>query len=195
MALYAVKNEKELLIAVSKGHQQAFAELFQGYHNQLGEYILLLVANDQLAKEIVQDVFVKIWLNRESLPTIKNFSGYLFILTRNYVLNCLRRQVNERKQMEAFKWDTQNQPLTEIDYLPVGYEKMMDRAIAQLPPQQLTVFHMKKKGKTNSEIAKEMGISPESVKKYHQWAIRAIANFVKKYGELTTLLLGTILIR
>jgi len=186
LPLRPVHNEKELLGAVAKGNEKAFGELFYAYHNQIGEYVLMLTASKELTQEIVQDVFVKIWLNRENLPAVQNFSSYLFILTRNYTLNCIRREVNERKHKEAFELFAvaDEGGMTPENPVP-DYGPVIERAVAQLPPQQQRVFVLKQAGRKNAEIANELGISPESVKKYQQWAVKAIAEFVKSHAELT----------
>jgi RNA polymerase sigma factor (sigma-70 family) len=185
LPLRPVYNEDVLLEAVAKGNEKAFAELFYAYHNQLGEYVQILTNSDELTKEIVQDVFVKIWMNRENLPDVRNFLSYLFILARNYTLNCIRRVVNEKKRKAAFElFAIHNEDVISENAMP-DYDQVIDRAIAQLPPQQQRVFVLKQSGRKNADIASEMGISPESVKKYQQWAVKAIAEFVKSHTELT----------
>lgn len=181
---------------MAKGNEKAFVELFYAYHNQLGEYVLMLTASEDIAQEIVQDIFVKIWMNRDNLAELGNFSSWLFILTRNYTLNCIRRESSERKKKKAFELyairgdDGENSPA-----IPAGYEQVIDRAVAQLPPQQQKVFTLKQAGHKNHEIAAQLGISPESVKKYQQLAIRAISDFVKTHAELGAIFIAMTLLK
>jgi len=58
----------------------------------------MLTASEEMTEEIILDFFVKIWINRHELPGIQNFSSYIFILTRNYTLNTIRKSVNDRKK-------------------------------------------------------------------------------------------------
>lgn len=189
-------KEKELLQAVTKGDKKAFEELFYAYHNQLGEYVLSLTASADMAQEIVQDVFVKIWMNRDCLDTLANFSSWLFILTRNYTLNCMRRNSSERKKKEAFELYAladdggENSPP-----IPTDYEQLIGRAVAQLPPRQQKVFTLKQAGHKNSEIAAQLGISPQSVKKYQQWALKAVTDFVKTHAALSALFTAITLLK
>jgi len=185
-----VHNESELLIEVAEGNEKAFAELFHAYHNQLGEYIMLLTGSMEMAEEIVQDVFVKIWINRETLQSIDNFSSYLFILTRNYTLNCIRKMETDRKRQLSYTTHlvrTGDQDPAAREH-PADHLDIIERAVAQLPPQQQRVFILKREGRKNREIAREMGISPDSVKKYQQWAVKSIAEFVRSHQELGSLL-------
>ncbi len=191
MAIKAVNNERELLEKVSKGNEDAFAELFYAYHNQLGEYVFLLTDSDQITEEIVQDVFVKIWTNREMLPTIEKFTAYLFILTKNYTLNCIRQSVKERKlqneygQMQIVEHDSDELLLANDP----EYQSLIEKAISQLPPQQQKVFILRQQGMKNPEIARNMDISTNSVKKYQQWALKTVTDFVKAHVAFAFLLI------
>ena len=193
MAFRTIINERELLEDVVKSNEDAFAQLFYAYHNQLGEYVFMLIDSEQLAEEIVQDVFVKVWMNREMLLTIDKFTSYLFILTRNYTLNCIRKLVRERKQQEeygktlSFNGSEESFPLLNDP----DYQSLIERAVAQLPPQQQKVFTLRQQGLKNPEIAKQMAISPDSVKKYQQWALKTVAEFVKAHAALSLLLILT----
>lgn len=89
MGLTPVKNEADLLALVAKGDERAFTELFDAYYRQLGEYVYKLTESMEVTEEIVQDVFIKIWLKKEKLPELDNFSYYLFILSKNQTLNHL----------------------------------------------------------------------------------------------------------
>ncbi len=174
------------------GNEKAFAELFYAYHNQLGEYVLLLTNSEEMMEEIVQDVFVKVWLNREVLLKIDKFTAYLFILTRNYTLNCIRKLVKDRKQQEQYGKELLTAELdpeeAEGQFTDAEYQSMIDRAVAQLPPQQQKVFILRQQGLKNPEIAKQMNISTDSVKKYQQWALKSVAEFVKAHAALSVLL-------
>jgi RNA polymerase sigma-70 factor (family 1) len=196
LALRPVHNEKELLQAVAKGNKKAFEELFYAYHNQLGEYVQLLIASEDIAQEIVQDIFVKIWMSRDNLDTLGNFSSWLFILTRNHTLNCIRRQCSERKKKEAFElYAIVDDSGEDSPPIPSDYEHLIGRAVAQLPPQQQKVFTLKQAGHKNNEIAAQLGISPESVKKYQQWALKSVTDFIKTHAELSAVLIAITLLK
>ena len=111
---------------MAKGNEKAFVELFYAYHNRLGEYVLMLTASEEVAQEIVQDIFVKIWMDRHNLAALGNFSSWLFILTRNYTLNYIRKESSELRKKRAFELyaiasgDGEDGP-----QIPCGYEKVI----------------------------------------------------------------------
>jgi len=190
MPIRSIENEKELLLEIAKGNQKAFAGLFNAYNNQLSEYILMITASEEMTEEIILDVFVKIWMNRLDLANIENFSSYIFILTRNYTLNCIRKMVNERKKKDAYTLhlaDDEKYSLNELND-DKDYAEIIEKAVAQLPPQQQKVFILKREGKKNGDIAAELSISPESVRKYYQWAVKSVSGYVKSHIEVSVIL-------
>ncbi|TSJ36421.1 sigma-70 family RNA polymerase sigma factor [Mucilaginibacter corticis] len=186
MPLKSLDNEKDLLMKIAKGDQKAFAVLFEGYHNPLGEYIMTFSVPAEMAEEVILDIFVKIWMNRIELIRIENFSSYLFILTRNHTLNAIRKTVNNRKKQDSYLRHLANEDL----YAAIGtadhekdYTEIVEKAVAQLPPQQQKVFILKREGKKNGDIAMELDISSESVRKYYQWAVKSVSGYVKSHIE------------
>lgn len=180
MALHKLHNETEVLDSVAKGDERAFAKLFYAYHHQLGEFVQLFMRDLEAATEIVQEVFAKVWINRESLPLIKNFDAYLFVLCRNHTLNHIRKQVAERKKYAAYVREIED-PVIEMedgDGSPETY-KLVERAIQLLPPQQQKVFMLRQQGLRNPEISRQLNLSIESVKKYQHLALKFISEFVK----------------
>lgn len=176
MALKPPVNEIDLLARISKGEQTAFAEIFYAYHNQLGEFVLGITRSSELTEEIIQDVFVKIWSNRAKIIEIDSFKSYLFILTRNYTLNAVRKLVNEHRRQDEY--------LAQLSYSDLGntennYLELIENAVSLLPPQQQKVYLLRQQGLKSAAIAQKMNLSPTSVKKYQQWAILAISKFLK----------------
>lgn len=171
-------NEKDLLLQVAQGHEKAFAQLFHRYHHSLGIYIYQLTSSRELTEELVQDVFLKIWTNRQSLVQVENFEAWLFVITRNHTLNCLRKLVRER--MEQKEW----RKLQDPEFFAAGAPdeeqfQLIDQAIRQLPPQQKKVFILSRYRRLKyEEIAQELNLSRETVKSYLQIATSSITKFV-----------------
>src|SRR5678810_238059 len=86
-------NEKELLALIAKGDEIAFSKLFLQFKDRIYSIAFKLTKSTIAAEEIVQEVFLKIWLKRANLTDIENFSAYLFIITRNDVYKSLKQIV------------------------------------------------------------------------------------------------------
>jgi len=179
MALYKLHNESELLNLIATGDEHAFAILFQAYYNQIGEFVQLLTHNMEITEEIVQEVFTKIWINRQSLSQINRFDAYLFILCRNHTLNHIRKLVAERsKQEEYVRVAEKVDKVVDADESK-DYHGLIEKAVRLLPAQQQQVFVLRQQGFKNPEISQQMNLSIESVKKYQYLAMRFIRKFVK----------------
>lgn len=182
------QSEQELLIQIAAGNHAAFRKLFMAYHQQLGMYIYKITNSTDLAEEVVQDVFLKIWLNQEALAGIKNFKAYLFVVSKNHALNCLRKLIKER----ALKNQWENAFINMQEDTDLNeYHELLDKAIDQLPPQQQKVYLLSRHKRLKyAEISGEMNISSETVKKYLQIANASITTYVKQNMESILLLLS-----
>lgn len=190
MSIKPLPNEKELLQKIADGDDRAFAELFRAYLEPLAKYVYTLLESVQMCEEIVQDVFVKIWENRLTLPQLNKFTSYLFILTRNYTLNCIRKMVQDRKHSQLYVEDAINCNTGEdIFKMDQEYQDVLNRAVAQLPPSQQKVLMLRQQGLKTREIAEQMGISTDSVKKYQQWASHSVSKFIKSHAVLSVILM------
>lgn len=171
-------KDHTILSAIARGDERAFSHLFYEYHQPLGHFVYSVTRSHELAEEIIQDVFVKIWEGRAELPAICNFHAYLFIITRNHTLNAIRKQSLLKKKQEAEK-NFAAQSVEEPQVYDDQYEILLQHAVNHLPRQQKKVFLLKQKGLKNADVAYQLNISVHSVKKYQQWAMQAIARFIK----------------
>lgn len=169
-------ENKALLDAVAQNDERAFRAIFDEYHQQLAAFVFSVTRSRELTEEIIQDVFLKIWEERSSLPELKSFNAYLFIVTRNHTLNAIRKLSLVKKKQEAVN----------IHFIQTGeesqvenYYTLLDNAVDQLPLQQKKVYLLRQQGFKNSDIAYQMNISVHSVKKYQQWALQAISRLIK----------------
>jgi RNA polymerase sigma-70 factor (family 1) len=190
MALITIPDQSAILFKIAKGSERAFEELFDHYHNQLGEYVYMVTQSEVLAEEIVQDIFLKIWTNRSMLEEVRDFNSYLFILTRNYTLNALRKTCLEQKKHTQYlieEMEGENDPVSFVDsvFTETDFQILLDRAIIQLPPQQQKVILLRMQGLKNSEIAVRMNLATDSVKKYHHWALKVLKNQLQSLLEVT----------
>ncbi|WP_374948151.1 RNA polymerase sigma factor [Mucilaginibacter sp.] len=185
--------EKDLLLQVARGDEYAFSELFKTYHQQLGTHIYRITESMELAEEVVQDTFLKIWLNREALSNVDNFRAYLFVLSKNHALNCLRKLAKQRLLQLHIE---DNAVVLETPDLAEQneYYHLLDEAIDHLPPQQQKVYLLSRHDRLKyDEIARKMGLSRETVKKYLQVATMSITNFVQSNHNIAPLILIAVL--
>ena len=125
------------------GSEQAFEKIYQLYSTRLYGNLLKLVKSETEAQEILQDVFLKIWENRQRIDREKSFRSYLFKIAENKVYDFFRKVARDKKRA------AQLIALATNEYVPVGEllqsdEKtaMLEKAIDALPPQRQQVFRL-----------------------------------------------------
>jgi RNA polymerase sigma-70 factor (family 1) len=180
--------ENDLLLRVAGGDEHAFSELFNTHHQLLGTHIYRITGSAELAEEVVQDVFLKIWLSRESLAAVQHFRAYLFVISKNHALNCLRKLAKERLRQKTIEENAMALMPEENSGLDTYYS-LLDEAIDHLPPQQQKVYLLSRHKRLKyDEIASQMGLSRETVKKYLQASTHSITNFVQSNMDISAVI-------
>jgi RNA polymerase sigma-70 factor (ECF subfamily) len=172
-------KENELLGLIALGDNNAFTLLFDRYYNKVYSHALTFVKSPQDAEEMVTDIFLKVWNNRQKLPEIKNFKNYLFILSRNYLVSTIRKKVSSTVEMDKDEWLEDILQPDKQYHLKETYEVIL-QGIEQLSPQQNKIFKMSRlDGLTYDEIAKSLCISSRTVK-FH---IILALNYLREYAR------------
>ena len=89
-------TEANLVLSLKEGDMKAFSELFDRYGRRLYHFSMKYFKSPADAEEIVQEVFFKIWSNREELSLLKSFDSYLFTIAKNGILNTIRKSKSEQ---------------------------------------------------------------------------------------------------
>lgn len=174
-----LNEEKEILQQVAQGDERAFRLLFNKYHHKLGSYIYQITKSDELKHEVVQDVFLRIWLNRKALAEIHNFQAYLYVISKNHALNCLKKTAHERALTTHLDTVTYVPPIEETLEDNDRYV-FVDEAIDQLPRQQKLVYLLSRHERLkHAEIAIRLNLSRETVKKYLKISTESITCYIR----------------
>ena len=172
---------KSVITRVSRGDASAFRELFQQFSGKVYGFALKLTHSQSTAEEIVQDVFLKVWMNRVSLESIDNFSAYLYAITKNRTFNILKRLAIEQKVKAEFVRNfRESNSETEETIIYRDYQNILSNAIDRLSPQQTVVYGLcHGEGLKYQEAAEKLQISRLTVKTHMQQAIRNIRSHLK----------------
>lgn len=171
---FTARETNLLLSEVARGNELAFGRLLKKYDSQLNGYIQSFTRSEELTQEMVQDVFLKIWMNRGYLTEIKSFKSYLFVIARNHTYDCLK-QINRKKKKEK-EWVNSGGISFENDEEESAddqhaYERIAQK-VALLPPQQKKIYTLRSEGCSRAEIAEKLNLSQETVKKHLHLAMR-----------------------
>lgn len=191
---HQVIAEAGLLKAIAKGDQEAFTILFENRHAKFYTFALKLTRSKALAEEIIQDVFLNIWINRANLETILNFDAYLNRITRNLSLNALRNIAKDKVLTAELEAD-EHYPDHSTEQLLAYNDTMllMKAAIAKLSPQQQMVYTLcHKEGLTYEQAALKLNIAPSTVHSHMKAALFGLRKHFKKMG-IPLLIVGILL--
>lgn len=187
MAEKEIHNEETLVKELIQGNEKAFRKLFDAYRNDLYKYSLSMVCSEAYAKEIVQDVFLKIWTKRDKLNPELSFKAYIFTITRNKNIKFLKKAANNLKLREEVFYRSQkfSNP-TERYMREADLEVLKQKALDQLPPKRRLIFEMSRNdGKSYEEIAQELGISPNTVRNQISRALETLRDFILNNKDIS----------
>ncbi len=181
-------EEKKVLQLLATGSEYAFAQLFDYYQGKVYGTALKFLKSHELAEEVVQDVFLKIWLKREEMASVERFDAYLFITARNIIFNRIKKAAYEVSvQKEIARNFSEIDDHTENLLRDRQYQKILQEAVNLLPPQQKQVYHLAKvEGLTHEAIAERMQISRLTVKTHMAKALQAIRIYLSHHLHCST---------
>lgn len=178
-------NEQELLLRIASGDQDAYRQIFECYWDKVYGIGLRLTKSPELAKDLAQETFIKIWNNRDKLPAVTNFSAFIFTVSRHLVIDHLRKKVfttSNEEYLTAYFSDDAISPQEKTEYKEL--ENLMNRAIDNLPPQLQQVFRLSRfEGLTHAEIALRMNITRITSKSYMVRALYAIRKYLSQHND------------
>ena len=162
---------------MAAGNEQAFTQLFHQWQPFLCTHIYRITESKELAEEIVQDVFLKIWQTRETLSEIQNFKSFLLVVSKNHAINALQKLAREFQNRE--KWVKEKKDDNAPDPTQ-SYYSLLDEAIDQLTERQRQVYLLHRHERlTYQQIADHLKIGRESVKTHIELAVKHISAYVK----------------
>lgn len=180
-------TEKELLEKLKEGDAFAFEVLFYKYRNKIKGFATKLVPTQIDPDEIVQEVFVKIWLKKEHIDPEKNFLSYLFSIARNLILDHLKSAVNRKLYFveEHFHQDLISEEDAEAQF-PADTEERILSLIQQIPERRREIFCLSRfDGLSYKQIAERLNITENTVDSQ----IRNSLTFLRKeFRKIATLL-------
>lgn len=171
-----IVDEKVLLLQLKAGNERAFEQLYNLYSLRLYGFLLKLVKDDEIAQDLLQDVFIKIWQNRDAFDTGKNFRPYLFRIAENSVVDFFRKVACD-KMLEKKLSLAYSEIYSHIEETIFSRENgvILNQAIEQLPPQCKLVFTLcKLEGKSYKEVSQMLGISVATISNHLQKASQVI---------------------
>ena len=179
----------KILSTLAQDDEASLEKLFNHYYPRLFNFSKSILKLEDGIDDILQEVFVKIWKNRKNISSAATFNSYIFIITRNLLLNELRRQLsfqNTKEEVKRLSLANEYSLSEQIDYQEL--KEKIDAFVEELPDRQKEVFLLSRsEGLSHKEIAEKLGIKPKTVEYHITLAVRCLKEKITGIGILSLL--------
>ena len=170
-----------------EGDIHSFKYFFDKYYDDLCNFVHIYLHDQSLSEEIVQDIFVHFWENKERLSINASVKSYLFSASKFKSLNFLRDTRNRTRIAMEIGRDEPTQVSSDCDNLfsdPGEFKNILDEAFNQLPPKCREIFLLSKQEElSNKEIAERLGISVKTVENQMTIALKKLREYLIPFRE------------
>lgn len=171
--------ERELLLALQQGSRQAFEQIYHIYALRLTAKLIQLVKSEEIAQDLLQDIFIKIWEMRSEIQVDRSFSAFLYTIATNLSYNSFRSAIREQNRLsKLYKNDSYSHIEEDLEFNET--HRLFEEALQQLTTRQREVYTMHKlDGKSYKEISESLQISHSAINQHIQAANKLIKSFMK----------------
>lgn len=183
-------KEKELLNLAARGDEAAFKKLFTACWPQVYGTSLHITRSPEQARDLSQDIFLKLWEKRSKLAEVDQLDAYLYVLSRNHITDHLRKKVFNAENVDFLLEYFSSDAVSVHDKMEYReLENLLSRAVEQLPDKVREVFKLSRhEGLSHPQIAEKLNISVFTSRTYITRAIQEIRAYLARHGDHTALL-------
>ncbi|ACU02528.1 RNA polymerase sigma factor [Pedobacter heparinus] len=190
--IYDLAGEQQLLQQIAMGNETAFKLIFETYRSRVFTFVVNFIHSTADAEEIVQDTFLSLWQNRDSLVKVEHPRNYIYTVVRNKTLRYLSNVARDEKMLKVV-WANMQVEVnpTEEALLMRESRALIDKALSTLPAQKQQVFRMcREEGMSHEDIALEMGLSKSRIKNIMVEVLRYIKIFLNQNSAIPAIILA-----
>ncbi|WP_353140102.1 RNA polymerase sigma-70 factor [Pseudopedobacter sp.] len=169
-------TDTELFDLIKEGNAIAFAEIYDRYWALLYRHAYRLIKDQDLAQDVVQEVFVNLWDKINTIDLQFSISSYLYTAVRNKVLNLIQRDKVKNNYIESFaNFVASSEAITDYRLRERLLKEKIEKEVAALPSKMRQVFEMSRiQNMSHKQIAEELNLSDKTVKKQMSNAIKIL---------------------
>ncbi|MFT3950250.1 MAG: RNA polymerase sigma-70 factor [Agriterribacter sp.] len=184
-------DDSSLIQRLRQNDAAAYIELYNRYHLKMYRWLIRFVKPPEMAEDIIQETFLKIWEIRHRLNPAQSFPAYLYRISRNKAFKSLKKiSLDETLRKQVLIQFELGSDDPEKRFRWLQYQQLLENAVNRLPAQRQKVFKLcRQNNKTYDEVANELGISRNTVKEHMIKAMQDIRQYFYRYGEITFILL------
>jgi RNA polymerase sigma-70 factor (ECF subfamily) len=186
---YSLYKDEQLMNEIKAGNMLAFDALYNKYNRKIFNFAVSILKSTEDAENILQDVFLKLWLNRNNIEKGSSVRYYIFSIAYNSSITIIRERMKESRFFETLK-RIQNIELDPVN-LELEYKEMegrLNEIIESLPARQKEVYILHKvEGLKYSEIAEKLNISVNTIENHMSRALKTIRERLGNYSLMSIL--------
>ena len=185
-------RQKKLIRLLNHGNEPAFNELYRTYIKPVYKRILFIVKEEEIAEELSQDLFIKVWQKRKEIDPEKSFKSFLYTIAHNLVYDYLRKVARDKQLLNRLMANAVDYYMhTEEAFQAKETQKVLTEAIEKLPPQGKQVFTLcKLEGKSYEEVSRLMGITVATVNSHMVKSSRFVREYLYRNMGMDILILA-----
>lgn len=177
-----------LIEKIAEGDEQAFAQFYRYYYPLLLSFVYRHVAEKAAADEILQQVFLRVWLHRDVLPTIRHMKAWLCRITVREHLRLLHHKLSQKERFPLAVIDDQAEAAGVVSSQQLSLKELnqaIRNGVERLSPQRKEVFVLSRSELLSiQEIAERLQLSPQTVKNTLTAALREVRSYLQERGYL-----------
>jgi RNA polymerase sigma-70 factor (ECF subfamily) len=185
---YFLLCDEELMREIKADNMFAFDVLFKKYSKRLYKFGFSILKSKEEAENLVQDVYLNLWENRNNVEKNSSVKCYLFTIAYNSAISIIRKKVKESQYIEYLKTiqNTEKPVNLEIEYNELTDN--LNQIIKSLPPRQKEVYLLHRvEGLKYNEIAERLNISVNTIENHISRALKTIRKKLENYSLIMTL--------
>lgn len=183
MKEFDLYSDDNLMQKIKEGNMFAFDALYRKYVKKLYKFAYSLVKSHEEAENVIQEVFLNLWISRNKIEKNSSVKSYIFKLTHNSAISIIRKKVRDAKFIEYIK--SIQEPSSDSIASQIEYSEMnkrLNKIIDELPGRQREVFTLHRiEGLKYCEISNRLNISMNTIENHMS---RALKTILKKVGKV-----------
>ncbi|MFW5725563.1 MAG: RNA polymerase sigma-70 factor [Bacteroidota bacterium] len=182
-------NQDHFIEGLRRGDKQVFEQIFNTWYEPLSRYCTIRLGNQEDAEEIVQDIFVKLWVKRNELTITTSLKPYLYRMALNKIINHQEHLKIRLQHKEAVRGENRVQQPDSSLLNQKELMAMLAKAVAMMPKKRRMVYeYSRNDGMTYAQIAEKMEISVKTVEAHLSAALEHLRKNLRDFLTVTVLL-------
>ena len=186
-------SDKQIFEAIKRDDNVAYEMVFREYYRPMTAYAFRFLGNLSDSESIVQDVFLRLWQNRNEIMIASSLQNYLFRSVKNHCINYIEHdKIKSGYQAMVIRNEEDRSEYSEF-FLEFGLPNKIEAAIAALPEKRQEIFRLaREEGLKYREIAERLDISIKTVETQMTLALKQLRQSLKEYRNLVMFFLYTV---